>query len=85
MEIRTNPIVTFTNEETTTARMTLETGKELVRKVKETFPQNVFSTIFIAGLPLSEISWALATLEFLREDNADIYVAEPEADDPSPL
>lgn len=81
MEIRTNPIVTFTNEEQTSAIITLETGIELVKKMREAFPQNDYSTIYIAGMSLDEIYTALATLDFLRDNEADIYIDNEQAGD----
>lgn len=76
MEIRTNPIVMLTDQEWRSAITTLETGSALVKKAKETFPKNDISTIYVEGRSLEEIHSALAVLDFLRYEEADIYTDE---------
>lgn len=76
MEIRTNPIVMFTDQEWSSAITTLNTGSALVKKAKEAFPKNDISNIYIEGRSLEEIHGALAILDFLRYEEADIYTDE---------
>lgn len=81
MKIRTEPVVIFTNEEYTSAITTLENGNALVKKIKEAFPKNDMSTIYIEGRDLEEIRNALAILDFLRYEEADIYVDNEQTGD----
>lgn len=81
MKIHTNPMIMLSNEEYTSAITTLNTGNALVKKVKETFPKNDISTIYIEGRSLEEIRNALAVLDFLRYDEADVCVDNKQTGD----
>lgn len=74
MKIHTCPMIMLSNEEYTSAITTLNTGNALIQEIKKKFPKNDISTIYIEGRSLEEIRNALAILDFLRYDEADVYV-----------